>query len=72
MFLVDISTTPNNYHLLNFNSDATFKLSEKTNLTVGFTVTNILNINYRENLNRLRFFADDLGRNYTLQLKLKY
>ena len=70
--LVDISTTPNNYHLLNFNSDATFKLSEKTNLTVGFTVTNILNINYRENLNRLRFFADDLGRNYTLQLKLKY
>ena len=50
----------------------TFKLSEKTNLTVGLTVTNILNINYRENLNRLRFFADDLGRNYTLQLKFKY
>ena len=70
--LVDISTTPNSYHLLNFNSDATFKLSEKTNLTVGLTVTNILNINYRENLNRLRFFADDLGRNYTLQLKFKY
>ena len=70
--LVDISTTPNNYHLLNFNSDATFKLSEKTNLTIGLTVTNILNINYRENLNRLRFFADDLGRNYVLQLKFKY
>ncbi|MDC0087383.1 TonB-dependent receptor, partial [Polaribacter sp.] len=70
--LVDVSTTPSSYHLLNFNSDATFKLSEKTNLTVGLTVTNILNINYRENLNRLRFFADDLGRNYTLQLKLNY
>ena len=70
--LVDVSRTPSSYHLLNFNSDATFKLSEKTNLTVGLTVTNILNINYRENLNRLRFFADDLGRNYTLQLKLKY
>ncbi len=69
---VDVSSTPNRYHLLNFNADATFKLSEKTNLSVGLTVTNILNTNYRENLNRLRFFADDLGRNYTLQLKLKY
>jgi iron complex outermembrane receptor protein len=70
--LVDISSTPNSYHLLNFNSDATFKLSEKINLTVGLAVTNILNTNYRENLNRLRFFADDLGRNYLLQLKFNY
>ena len=70
--LVDVSSTPNRYHLINFNSDATFKLSQKTEVTIGITVTNILNTNYREYLNRLRYFADDLGRNYLVQLKFKY
>lgn len=70
--LVDVSSTPNRYHLINFNSDATFKLSQKTDVTIGITVTNILNTNYREYLNRLRYFTDDLGRNYLVQLKFKY
>jgi iron complex outermembrane receptor protein len=70
--LLDLSSTPSSYHLLNFNTDATFKVSQKTNVTIGLTVTNILNTNYRSYLNRLRYFADDLGRNYVLQLKFKY
>jgi iron complex outermembrane receptor protein len=70
--LVDVSSTPSSYHLLNFNTDATFQLSKKTNVTIGITVTNILNTNYREYLNRLRYFADDLGRNYLIQLKFEY
>jgi iron complex outermembrane receptor protein len=70
--LLDISATPSSYHLLNFNTDATFKVTQKTNVTIGLTVTNILNTNYRSYLNRLRYFADDLGRNYVLQLKFKY
>ncbi|WP_299665591.1 TonB-dependent receptor [uncultured Polaribacter sp.] len=70
--LVDVSSTPESYHLLNFNADATFKLSKKTKLTIGINVTNIMNTNYREYLNRLRYFADDLGRNYVLQLKFNY
>ena len=70
--LVNLSETPSSYHLLNFNTDATFKVSEKTSITIGLTVTNILNTQYRAYLNRLRYFADDLGRNYLLQLKFKY
>ena len=70
--LLDISATPSSYHLLNFNTDLTFKITKKTNVTIGLTVTNILNTNYRSYLNRLRYFADDLGRNYVLQLKFKY
>ena len=41
-------------------------------LNVGINVTNIFNTSYREYLNRLRYFADDLGRNFMLQLKLNY
>jgi iron complex outermembrane receptor protein len=70
--LVDVSNTPSAYHLLKFNADASFTLSEKTSVTIGFTVTNILNTKYRAYLNRLRYFADDLGRNYILQLTFKY
>jgi iron complex outermembrane receptor protein len=70
--LLDVSSTPNSYHLLKFNTDTSFKLSEKTEVTLGFTITNIFNTKYRDYLNRLRYFADDLGRNYVLQLKFKY
>ncbi|WP_299889655.1 TonB-dependent receptor [uncultured Lacinutrix sp.] len=69
---VDISSPPPAYHLLHFYSEATFALSKKTNLNIALGVNNLLNTSYRNYLNRLRFFADDLGRNITLQLQLKY
>ena len=70
--LVDISTPPPAYHLLNFRSSITVPISKKTNLDIALNVTNLLDTTYREYLNRLRYFADDLGRNFTLQLKLNY
>ena len=70
--LVDISTPPPSYHLLHFNSDITLGLSDKTDLNIGVSVQNVLNVSYRNYLNRLRYFADDLGRNIVLQLKLNY
>lgn len=72
MVEVDISTTPSTYHLLHLQSNITLDLSEKTDLNIGINITNIMNTSYRENLNRLRYFADDLGRNIMLQLKLNY
>ncbi len=72
MVLVDISTPPPAYDLLHFRNDITVLLSDKTNLNIGLYVSNIFNTSYREYLNRLRYFADDLGRNFMLQLKLNY
>ncbi|WGH76187.1 TonB-dependent receptor [Tenacibaculum tangerinum] len=69
--LVDISTPPPAYHLLNFSSGFEFKLS-KVHLNVNVFVDNVLNESYRNYLNRLRFFADDLGRNFKIQLKINY
>ena len=70
--LVDVSSPPPTYHLLHLQSDITLKLSKKTNLNIGLNITNIFNSSYRDYLNRLRYFADDLGRNFMLQLKLNY
>jgi iron complex outermembrane receptor protein len=70
--IVDVSTPPDAYHLLSFNSSIDFKASQKSTVTVGFGITNLLNTSYRNYLNRLRYYADDLGRNFSLNLKLNY
>ena len=69
--LVDISTPPSGYHLMNFSSGFDFNLS-KTKIAVQFSINNMLNTSYRDYLNRLRFFSDDLGRNFKIQLKINY
>ena len=69
---VDISSTPNAYHLLNFNSNIDININQKSKLTVGLRITNLMNTSYRNYLNRLRHYADDLGRNFLLNLKIKY
>lgn len=70
--LVDVSTPPGAYHLLHLYSEVTLNTSEHTNLNIALSVNNILDTNYRAYLNRLRYFADDLGRNIMLQLQFNY
>ena len=69
---VDISTPPPGYHLLHFLSDLQFKTSKNTLATIGFSVFNLLNTKYRDYLNRQRFYADEMGRNLQIQLKINY
>ncbi|WP_394798186.1 hypothetical protein [Flavobacterium columnare] len=70
--LVDISTPPPAYHLLHFYSEMKFNTFKKTITTVAFSVQNIFNVSYRDYLNRQRFFADEIGRSFQIQLKFNY
>ena len=70
--VVDISTPPKGYQLWHFYSEIKFKTFSKTNITLAFSVQNILNTTYRDYLNRQRFFADEMGRNFQIQLKINY
>jgi iron complex outermembrane receptor protein len=70
--LVDISTPPAAYQLLHFYSEMKFETFGKSNTTIAFSVQNIVNTNYRDYLNRQRFFADEMGRNFQIQLKFNY
>jgi iron complex outermembrane receptor protein len=70
--LLDISTPPAGYHLLHFYSEMKFNTFYKTTTTLGFSVQNIFNTNYRDYLNRQRFFADEVGRNFQIQIKFNY
>lgn len=70
--LLEINTPPDAYHLLGLYSKMQFAIGEKSRLTTSLTIDNIFNTNYRNYLNRQRFFANDLGRNIILQLKFNY
>jgi iron complex outermembrane receptor protein len=70
--LVDISTPPPAYHLLHFYSEMKFNTFKKTTTTLAFSVQNIFDVSYRDYLNRQRFFADEIGRSFQIQLKFNY
>lgn len=70
--LVDISTPPAGYHLMHFRGSFDLGISDQMDMSVGVQVNNLFNTTYRNYLNQLRYFADDLGRNLLLQLKLKF
>ncbi|WP_149272983.1 TonB-dependent receptor [Pareuzebyella sediminis] len=70
--IVDVSTPPDAYHLLGLNSNIDVGLGAHSKLTFGVTVSNLLNTKYRNYLNRLRYYADDLGRNFLITIKMNY
>jgi iron complex outermembrane receptor protein len=70
--LVDVSTPPDAYHLLHFRSSIETKLSNNSTMEIGFNIQNVFNTNYRTYLNRLRYFADEVGRNFQIQVKINY
>ncbi|MFD0863026.1 TonB-dependent receptor [Sungkyunkwania multivorans] len=70
--LLEINTPPGAYHVLNLDTGMDFSIHNKADLSVGFAINNLLNTNYRDYLNRQRYFADELGRNFQLRIKYNY
>jgi iron complex outermembrane receptor protein len=74
--LVNVSHPPPSYHLIHLQLEMPLSPSliglKKGQLTLGLQVQNIMNTSYRDYLNRMRFYADDLGRNFLIHLKLNF
>lgn len=66
----DYKDPPPAYTLLNLNASTSFLLG-KTPLTISMGVRNLLNTVYRDYLNNMRYFADEMGRNISLRLKIQ-
>ncbi len=67
----DYLPPPKGYTLL--NGDVGFSIPVKQQLiSLSFGVTNIMNTAYRDYLNRFRYYTNDLGRNFTLRLKIPF
>ena len=67
----DLLAPPNAYSLLNLSASTNIQFA-KSNLKLALNIENLLNHQYRDYLNRLRYFADDLGRNISLRLNYHF
>ncbi|MET3536490.1 TonB-dependent receptor [Chryseobacterium limigenitum] len=65
---IDFSTPPNGYSLWNIQTG----INISKNLSAGLIVNNLFNTSYRDYLNRLRFFADEAGRNFILNFRYRF
>lgn len=67
----DFAAPPAGYVLWNFGASSTFLVNKKP-LQITLNVTNIFNTSYRDYLDRLRYFADAMGRNVNINIKYKF
>lgn len=63
----DFAPTPDGYNLLNLSVDYDAQVL-KNKLTLTASVDNALNKQYKDYLNRFRYYADELGRNIGLRV----
>jgi iron complex outermembrane recepter protein len=67
----DLAPAPLGYSLLNFSYQKKLKLAENQ-FNIGLQVNNLLNSEYKEYMNRFRYFTADMGRNIMLKLNYKF
>lgn len=66
----DYLNPPDGYHLMHFGLGFSVPTYHKHQLIVDFEINNLFNQTYRDYLNRFRYFANEMGRNFTLKFKM--
>ena len=66
----DYKVPPGGYTLISLNVSATIPIYKKP-VTVSVGVRNLLNTVYRDYLNGMRYFTDEMGRNISMRLKIQ-
>ncbi len=67
----DYKEAPGAYGLLNLNASATVDIFHYP-VTIGFSIRNTLNTAYRDYMNLFRYYADEMGRNIIVRLKIPF
>ena len=67
----DYAAAPSGYTLFNAQAGFYFKVG-KQSMELNFSCSNVLNERYRDYLDRFRYYADAVGRNYVLRIKLTF
>jgi len=70
--LIDVSTPPEQYELWHLRSEWDLSKDNGLGWQLSLAVQNIFDSEYRDYLNRLRFYAAEPGRNIQLQIKFTF
>lgn len=68
----DFAPPPAGYSLWTAAVGSTLTLSAKQSLDISLTATNLFDRQYRDYLNRFRYYADEPGRNVAIRLKWEF
>lgn len=68
---IELAPPPAGYTLFHFDAGATVPFFNNE-LTLGGSVRNVFNSNYRDYLNRFRYFGDDVGRDVSVWVRVKF
>lgn len=67
----DFLPPPEGYFLLSLDAGTEWKSGDYL-ISIGVSVDNLLNVTYRDYLNRFRYYSDEIGRNTSLRLTCKF
>ena len=67
----DFVPPPSGYSLFNIHTGFSLPVGSN-NIGIYMNVDNLLNTKYRDYMNRFRYYADDLGRNFTIKIKYDF
>jgi len=67
----DYVAPPKGYFLMNIDLGTSFKIKNQE-VAINFSVNNLANTVYRDYLNRFRYYSNELGRNFTLRIKVPF
>lgn len=67
----DYTDPPAAYQLINLAIGSDIRLGEQK-ISVGMEVNNALNTRYRDYLNRFRYYAEEMGRNVMIRVKIPF
>lgn len=67
----DFAPPPDGYMLLSVEAGLAVSIGQHR-MTIGISVSNLLNTSYRDYLNRFRYYTDEMGRNVSLRLKIPF
>ena len=65
----DYVDSPSAYFLINLETGFGFKIKNQR-VKISITVNNLTNTIYRDYLNRFRYYSNEIGRNFTVRLKI--
>lgn len=68
----EIAKPPKAYNLFLAHINLKMNLPNKTQLNISIEGENLLNTNYRNYLNRFRYFSDEVGRNFSLRINYQF
>ncbi|HMR87810.1 MAG TPA: TonB-dependent receptor [Saprospiraceae bacterium] len=68
----DFLLPPDDYFLINVSLRIKFKRKTNQDLDLSLRMENVFNTTYRDYLNRMRYFANEMGRNITFNIKTNF